>query len=116
MGQIRGQLVSLGVRLTIREIGFGGFSSESPIQFELGARHLFQFTTADNREVLVTARVVYCRADGQFLWLPMFITGFAFVDDPERDTARDVGVLIDAMTEPPRSEGATESVVHAQDS
>jgi hypothetical protein len=97
--QIRGQLVSFGVQLLIREIGLGGFSTEGPIAFEPGGRHVFRFTTSAGRDVLIRARVIYSRGEGRFHGLPLYATGWAFLDDPHRDTPADIGVLIDAVTE-----------------
>jgi hypothetical protein len=96
--QIRGQLVSFGVQLLIREISFGGFSTEGPVAFEPGDQHTFRFTTLAGRDVLIRARVIYSRDLGRFRGLPFYVTGFAFIEDPHRDTPGDINVLIDAVT------------------
>ena len=98
VNQIRGQLVSYGVQVLIREIGLGGFSTEGPVAFEPGGRHAFRFTTAAGRQVLIRARVVYSRDEGRFHGLPLYTTGWAFLDDPHGDTAADIDMLIDAVT------------------
>jgi hypothetical protein len=43
---------------------------------------------------------------GRFRGLPFYVTGFAFLEDPHRDTAGDIGVLIDAVTAAWRFQGS----------
>jgi hypothetical protein len=42
--------------------------------------------------------VIYSRDLGRFRGLPFYVTGFAFIEDPHRDTPGDINVLIDAVT------------------
>lgn len=97
LDQLHGHLVSLNVQLEMRDLGPGGFSTESVVPFPLGARHHFRLTTADDVEVLIEAIVIHRRpaysADG----LTHFIAGFAFVHDPVHDTAADICRLLDAI-------------------
>lgn len=86
----------LDVPLVVRDLGQGGFSTESSVPFPPGTSHHFRFTTATDTVVTLDAKAVHCRlasaaADGHF----SYITGFEFHSDPMTDEA--VGVLIDTL-------------------
>lgn len=97
LGRLHGQIVSLDVPIAIGNIGLGGFSAESVMPFPLGARHQFRFTTARPVEVNIRAVVVHRRPAYSPDGLTYFITGFAFVHDPMRDTAGDIRLLLASM-------------------
>ena len=89
-------MVPLDVPLKIRDLGQGGFSTESSVPFLPGTHHQFRFTTATHSEVALDATVVHCRLasaglDRQYT----YITGFEFISDESTD--KSVAVLIDTL-------------------
>jgi hypothetical protein len=97
--QLHGQLVTLNVRQTLRELGSGGFSTEGPILFPTGARHLFRFITAGGVQVVLQATVAHCRPARDFQDVPRYITGFSFVQDGSADAAVKIEILLAAITD-----------------
>ena len=93
LDRIHGSLVSLSLPLALGDISPGGFSVESEVQFPLGARHLFRFTTVAGVEVVIEGAVAYSRRRND----STFITGFRFVHSRLTDTSRDIKALLAAM-------------------
>jgi hypothetical protein len=95
--QLHGQLVTLKVRQTLRELGAGGFSTEGPVQFPKGAPHFFRFTTAAGVQVVLAATVVHSRPAGDPQDSPSYITGFSFVKGAYAETEAKIEILLDAV-------------------
>ena len=55
LGQLHGHLVALRLPVTVRDIGSGGFSIETPVPFPDRAPHSFRFTTAQDTEAVFRA-------------------------------------------------------------
>ncbi len=94
--ELFGQIVAFAVRLTIRELGPGGFSIEGPLPFPRGAKHLFRFTSAAGVQVLINATVTHSRSTGDFM-VPRYVTGFSFVQDGSAETEAKIEILLDAL-------------------
>jgi hypothetical protein len=90
----------LPVPISLRNLGLGGFSTESIVSFPLGARHEFRFTIAGGVEIHIGAVVMHRRPAYTVNGLTCFITGFAFLHDPARDTAADIRTLLAAAASP----------------
>lgn len=98
LGYLQGHLDSLGVQLSVRDIGLGGFSIDAPFPFLSGTRHRFRFSAAADWSVTVIAIVVHCAQrtadrDGR----PSYVAGFEFIiESDEHGTA--VDELLDRVT------------------
>jgi hypothetical protein len=87
------------LRLTLRDLGFGGFAVECPIVFTIGSRHLFRFTAESHIAVQVHAEAIYSRPVGPRDGMTHHIAGFRFTPEgPETEQA--VQVLLDAAVAP----------------
>jgi len=98
LGQLYGQAISPQVPLSVRNIGLGGFSTESLVPFPLGAQHDFRFAVAGHVAVQIRAVVIHRRPSYSADGLTAFVTGFAFVHDALHDTAADIRMLLAAAT------------------
>ena len=98
LDQLNGQLVSMNVPILVRELGAGGFSIESNVPFPIGAHHQFRFTTAAGLAIILEAAVVHSQPTRPAHGWKRYVTGFSFVHDAIHDTARDIDILLDAMT------------------
>jgi hypothetical protein len=96
---LSGRLSSGNLRLSLVDLGFGGFAVESPIAFTPGTQHMFRFLT--NSEVTVTLRAdaVYARPSGTHDGMDHFVAGFKYVVVRPEDE-RAVDILIDAANSP----------------
>ena len=97
---LHGEVIAFPVPISLRNLGLGGFSTESIMPFPLGARHEFRFTIAGGVEIDVGAVVIHRRPAYTVDGLTCFITGFAFLHDPVRDTAADIRTLLAAAASP----------------
>lgn len=79
MGTLHGQIVPLRIAITVREIGFGGFSIETVFPLPVDAIHDFRFTLRNGSTVTVRGRVVHCREDARES-ATIYIAGLEFVD------------------------------------
>jgi hypothetical protein len=76
--------VPLRIAITVREIGFGGFSIEIVFPLPVDAVHDFRFTLRNGTTVTVRGRVAHCRAEERES-ATIYIAGLEFVDAlPER--------------------------------
>lgn len=98
LGQLHGHIVTLDVPVKIREIGLGGFSIETPMKFPIGAVHEFRLTHVDGETVNLCGRVVHSGERERSTDPGLYITGFAFLDDPTGQTTTHIGALIDKIT------------------
>jgi hypothetical protein len=97
LGQIHGEVVSLDLPILLREVSFGGFSAETPIQFPLGVAHAFRFSPAGEEALILTARVTYSRPAAADESATTYITGFEFAHK-HAQTRESVDELIDKIT------------------
>ena len=99
---VRGRLLACLVEsdrpLRIREIGFGGFASETVEPLPLSVMHQVQFTAQDDKSAVLRAQSLHswpsCLSDGT----PCFVTGFAFVPDKPAEDQQIVRMLIETVT------------------
>jgi hypothetical protein len=97
LDQLHGHIVSFNVPIAIRDLGPGGFSTQSIVPFRVGVRRRFRFTSAGGLQVVIDAVVRYRRPTHSADGLTSYITGFEFVQDGIH-TVADIGLLLDAMT------------------
>jgi hypothetical protein len=90
--QIHGQVSAAPI--TIRDIGFGGFSGVTSTPFRPGAVHDFRLTTEDGPSAVVRARAIYCRAQAS----GSYVTGFEFVADQPHITWPTIDDIMDRLT------------------
>jgi len=99
---VRGRLLACLVEsdrpLRIREIGFGGFATETVEPLPLSVMHQVQFTAQDDKSAVLRAQSLHswpsCLSDGT----PCFVTGFAFVPDKPAEDQQIVRMLIETVT------------------
>jgi hypothetical protein len=86
--RILGHLIDMDRPVRLRDIGFGGFASETVDPLPLGGVHPVRLTAEDDQTVTLKARALHnwpsCFDDGT----PCFVTGFAFVDNSPEDRDR----------------------------
>ena len=78
--RVETEVVSLGLRVTILEVGFGGLSIESKHEFQVGEVHDLRYGTSKRGPVVLSALVKHCRLDPATHGTPRYVTGFQFVD------------------------------------
>lgn len=101
---VRGRLLACLVEtdhpLRIREIGFGGFATESVEPLPLSVLHQVQFTSVDDKSAVIRAQSLHswpsCLSDGT----PCFVTGFEFRPDEPAEAQQIVKMLIEKVTAP----------------
>ena len=54
---VEAEIVSLGLRATVREVGFGGLSIESAHEFQIGEVHTVRSTTPDSTAAALRDRI-----------------------------------------------------------
>ena len=99
MDELHGRLVAMRVPISVRELGPGGFSIESPVPFPPGSRHQFRFITSQDEVILVEAAAVHTRPAAPAGEASRYISGFAFCH-LEPETADGVDRLLEALTSP----------------
>ena len=97
LGRLDGHIETVDLTVRVREIGLGGFSVESPCGFPVDAEHDFRLRLSSGGAVTVRARAVhtYRRPDGGDA---PYITGFLFVQTPNREATEAIGLVIDELT------------------
>lgn len=96
---INGRLAQGNLRLNLHDLGFGGFSVESPLGFSPGTCHEFRFITGDGVMLSLMAEAVYSRAVGMRDGLDHWHSGFKYVLHDE-EAERAVELLMDAAISP----------------
>ena len=99
---VRGRLLACLLEtdrpLRIREIGFGGFATETVEPLPLSVIHEVQFTARDDTSATLRAQSLHswpsCAADGT----PCFVTGFEFRPDEPAEAQQAVKKLIETVT------------------
>jgi hypothetical protein len=94
LGRMHGQIVSLGVPVTVREISLVGLSLETPFPFPEGAVHEFSLTLGDDSVVQLRGQVVHCRESAGPDGASFFVTGVRFVDEELPDGPSEVEGII----------------------
>lgn len=92
-------LVEGDLKLSLRDLGFGGFAIESPILFTIRSRHRFRFTTEAGLVVPIEAEVVYTRPIGPRDGMLHHVSGFRFSTEG-KEAEQAAQLLIDAAVAP----------------
>jgi hypothetical protein len=71
-----GEQLLLPEPFEVRDVGLGGFAVESPIPFETGQEHPFEFTLPDGRQVTLRAVAVHSMGTSR---PTHYVIGFAFI-------------------------------------
>jgi PilZ domain len=74
------EVVSLGLRATIIDVGFGGLSIESAREFRVGEVHTLRSGTSTADADILRAKVRHCRRDPAGRESARYVTGLEFVD------------------------------------
>ena len=85
--------------MPLHDLGFGGFSVESPLAFTVGSRHDFRFIGPADMVVEISAETVYSRAADPQGGVAHRVSGFKYIVDSD-ETQRVVDLLIDAALSP----------------
>ena len=97
-GRILGCLVDADHPLRIREIGFGGFATETVEPLQVRVMHEVRFTARDDNSAVLRAQSLHswpsCANDGT----PCFVTGFEFRPEDEEQAQQAVKMLIEKVT------------------
>ena len=97
-GRLLACLVESDLPLRIREIGFGGFATETVEPLPLSVLHQVQFTARDDKSAVLPALSLHswpsCLADAT----PCFVTGFEFRPDEPAKAQQIVKMLIEKVT------------------
>jgi hypothetical protein len=96
---LNGRLAKGNLRMSVHDLGFGGFAVESPIAFAVGSRHEFRFVGPDEIAVSIRAETVYSRAVGLRDGMDHVLTGFKYILETE-DAERAVEILLDLAMSP----------------
>ena len=78
-GRLVGTLISQQLPVRVRDVSAGGFSIETMDPHETGHTEAVRFISADDWTAVLEARSLYCRPGVSNSGLPLFVTGFAFV-------------------------------------
>jgi hypothetical protein len=78
--KVEADVVSLGVRAKVLDVGFGGVSIESEREFPIGEVHTLRARTSDPQAATLRVRVTHSRQAPSARPRPLYITGFEFVD------------------------------------
>ena len=97
-GRLLACLVESDLPLRLREIGFGGFATETVEPLQLSVVHQVQFTAQDDKSAVLRAQSLHswpsCLSDGT----PCFVTGFEFVSNKSAEAQQVVKMLIEKVT------------------
>jgi hypothetical protein len=98
---VRGELASVRMKVTVAEIGLGGFSVITDFPLDPGALYRFRFSRdlADDAPARVRARAVYSRRVSAEGTPGQWVTGLAFVNEKPRDRQA-IGQLLDHVMSP----------------
>lgn len=96
---LNGRLAKGNLRMSVHDLGFGGFAVESPIAFAVGSRHEFRFVGPEDIVVGIRAETVYSRAVGLRDGMDHLLTGFKYLLETE-EAERAVELLLDIAMSP----------------
>ena len=91
-----GTLLAQNLPVRIRDIGAGGFSVETMEPVKTGSTEPVRFIASDDWSAVLDARSLHCRPSVSPDGLPLFVTGYAFVNSGTADRA--VLTLIEKVT------------------
>jgi len=77
---VEAEIVSLGLKVTVLEVGFGGLSIASEREFPTGDTLELLCRTPGHRSAFLRVRVMHCRPEDEDRDPTRYITGFQFVD------------------------------------
>ena len=95
--RLAGHLLDHDLPVRVRDIGLGGFSVETMTPMASGTDHRVRFVSRDDWSTILAARLANCRPSCADDGSPLYVAGFAFLDDAP-DTRRTVEVLIEKVT------------------
>jgi PilZ domain len=96
LGRVRGSIRPLDVPITLLNLSLGGFLMQTPMQYQIGETHEFQFTMAQKDPVVVRARIAHAMrvtVDHG----PLFLFGLEFVDADVRQAQQAIESLVSAL-------------------
>lgn len=76
---VQAEILSLGLPVTVLEIGFGGLSIASEGEFEVGEQHELRCSVAGQPAVTLRVAVRHTRRQAA-RHAPRYVTGFQFID------------------------------------
>jgi hypothetical protein len=97
-GRLAGHLIEPDLPVRVRDIGLGGFSIETMAPLPTGVDHRVRFISHDDWSTILQARIANCRPSCAEDGSPLYVAGFAFVDDGAPETKRTVAVLLEKVT------------------
>ena len=97
-GRLAGHLLEPDLPVRVRDIGLGGFSVETMAPLPTGVDHRVRFISHDDWSTILQARIANCRPSCAEDGSPLYVAGFAFVDDGTPETKRTVAVLLEKVT------------------
>ena len=95
LGRLHGQVTSLDVAVTVREISVGGMSMETAFEFPVGVIHDFRLEMGDGSWVELRGRVLRSRSIAAPDGSRVYISGVQFLDDDPDD--EDDGPTVDDL-------------------
>ena len=96
--RLAGHLLDHDLPVRVRDIGLGGFSVETMAPMASGTDHRVRFISRDDWSTVLPARLANCRPSCADDGSPLYVSGFAFLDEDAPDTRRTVEVLIEKVT------------------
>jgi hypothetical protein len=97
-GRLLGTLLEADLPVRIRDIGLGGFATETIEPLPVSVSNDVRFTAQDDQTAVIPSMSVYswpsCANDGT----PCFVTGFEFRPHDTAEAERDVRMLIEKIT------------------
>jgi hypothetical protein len=99
LGRVRGSIRPLDVPITLLNLSLGGFLMQTPMQYQIGETHEFQFTMAQKDPIVVRARIAHAmRVTVEHG--PLFLFGLEFVETDERASELAIESLVSALQDP----------------
>ena len=97
-GRLLATLLDADRPVRIREIGFGGFATETVEPLPTRVMHDVRFTAHDDNSAIIRALALHswpsCASDGT----PCFVTGFEFKPEQPAEAEQAVKMLIEKVT------------------
>lgn len=97
LGEMHGEVLSLGVPLLVRDFGLGGCSVETHAALEQGVEYPVRLHLSDSLSVSIRARVAHTRRECEEGRPPRFVSGLQFVD-PVGQSRRELGEMLGLLT------------------
>ena len=99
LGRVRGSVRPLDVPITLLNLSLGGFLMQTPMEYQIGETHEFQFTMGQKDPIVVRARIAHAMrvtVDHG----PLFLFGLEFIDADLRGTGAAIESLVSALQNP----------------